>query len=135
MSIYLLDTNVISDIVADDPRVRAKLAAAAPDRVAVPTIVVGEVRFGILKMADGAKRRQLEAKTLSVLRALAIEPVPVEAADHYARVKMYRRSAGTSMDENDLWIAATALALGAVVVTRDKDYTGTPNLLIEDWTK
>ena len=39
------------------------------------------------------------------------------------------------MDENDLWIAATALALGATLVTRDSDFSGTPGLVIEDWTK
>ncbi len=39
------------------------------------------------------------------------------------------------MDENDLWIAATALSLGATLVTRDSDYEGIEGLQIEDWSK
>ena len=34
------------------------------------------------------------------------------------------------VDENDLWIAATALALGATLVTRDTDFNGIEGLMI-----
>jgi predicted nucleic acid-binding protein len=39
------------------------------------------------------------------------------------------------MDENDLWIASTAIALGAVLITRDSDFSQVPDLKIEDWTQ
>ncbi len=38
------------------------------------------------------------------------------------------------MDENDLWIAACAFSLGAVLVSRDNDFRNIPDLVIEDWT-
>ena len=38
------------------------------------------------------------------------------------------------LDENDLWIAATAAALAATLVTRDKDFTRVPGLIAGDWT-
>jgi predicted nucleic acid-binding protein len=38
------------------------------------------------------------------------------------------------MDDNDLWIAATALAEGAILVTRDKDFSRFPSLALQDWT-
>lgn len=38
------------------------------------------------------------------------------------------------MDENDLWIAATALVLGAVLVTRDSDFRNITGLSVENWT-
>ena len=38
------------------------------------------------------------------------------------------------MDESDLWIAATAIAIGAIVVTRDQDFRPIGGLMIEDWT-
>ena len=69
-----------------------------------------------------------------MLTSLEGEPVPVSAAEHYARIKRAREQAGTPMDENDLWIAATALAINAVLVTRDADFMGVPGLAIEDWT-
>jgi predicted nucleic acid-binding protein len=42
---------------------------------------------------------------------------------------------GLSLDDNDLWIAATALSLPAVLVSRDTDFTRIPTLHLEDWTK
>jgi tRNA(fMet)-specific endonuclease VapC len=62
------------------------------------------------------------------------EPVPVAAGQLYADLKHRMRRSGTPLDENDLWIAATALALGAVLVTSDSDFSRVPALVIEDWT-
>ena len=62
------------------------------------------------------------------------EHVPFGAGDVYARVKRQRERVGLPMDENDLWIAATALALGAVLVSRDADFKNVTGLTVEDWT-
>jgi predicted nucleic acid-binding protein len=40
---------------------------------------------------------------------------------------------GLVLDENDLWIAATALVLGAVLVTRDLDFQAIECLVVESW--
>ncbi len=44
-------------------------------------------------------------------------------------LKVARQQRGLTLDENDLWVAATALALGATLVTRDGDFSGIPGLL------
>jgi len=44
-------------------------------------------------------------------------------------------NAECQLDENDLWIAATARALGAIVVTTDSDFQRVSGLQIEDWTQ
>jgi predicted nucleic acid-binding protein len=41
---------------------------------------------------------------------------------------------GTPLDENDLWIAATARALDAAVVTTDSDFQRVSGIQKEDWT-
>ena len=76
----------------------------------------------------------MEANADVAFRAAPCEPVPAGAADHYARLKLACKAAGAALDENDLWIAATAAALGATLVTRDKDFTRVPGLTIDDWT-
>jgi len=64
----------------------------------------------------------------------ACEPVPASAGDHYGRIKLDGQRKGAALDENDLWIAATALALGATLISRDTDFQEIDGLAIEDWT-
>jgi predicted nucleic acid-binding protein len=61
------------------------------------------------------------------------EPVPERAGDLYAAVKLARQQRGLSLDENDLWVAATALALGATLVSRDNDFKSIDGLPIVAW--
>ena len=62
------------------------------------------------------------------LAVFRCEPVPERAGDYYAAVKLTRQQRGLTLDENDLWVAATALALGATLVSRDRDFGGIESL-------
>ena len=53
----------------------------------------------------------------------------MRAGDIYAGLKLAQRR-GLVLDENDLWVAATALALGAALVSRDSDFAGIDGLQI-----
>jgi predicted nucleic acid-binding protein len=129
--IYLLDTNAISDLMRADPRIDSWIAGLAPgDRVITCTIVRGEIPFGIARLPTGKRRTELEETGLQFLNAFRCEPIPERAADFYADLKLARRQAGLGLDENDLWVAATALALGAGLVTRDGDFAGIPGLSV-----
>jgi predicted nucleic acid-binding protein len=86
------------------------------------TIVRGEVLFGIFRLPEGKRRTQLEAAARKFLDGIPCEGLPQEAADMYAKLKSAQQRAGLPLDENDLWIAATAMALGATVVSRDSDF-------------
>ncbi|HEY2589676.1 MAG TPA: PIN domain-containing protein, partial [Tepidisphaeraceae bacterium] len=94
----------------------------------------GEILFGLGRLAPGRRRTDLEQKAQQIFAVLACEPVPPTAAEHYATVKLTRGSKGLSLDENDLWIAAVALSLGATLVSRDSDVRGISGLTVEDWT-
>jgi len=54
--------------------------------------------------------------------------VPKRAGDIYPSVKLARQQRGLALDKNDLWVAATAIALGAVLVSRDTDFAETDGL-------
>jgi predicted nucleic acid-binding protein len=45
-------------------------------------------------------------------------------------VVLARQQRGLTLDENDLWVAATALALGATLVSRDNDFAGIDGLAV-----
>lgn len=132
---YLLDTNAISDLVSEHPRITARLASLpGGDRVFTCAIVHGEVLFGLGRLPVGKRRTTLEQKTAGVMAGLPSEAIPAAAAEAYARVKLTRQRSGLALDENDCWIAATALALGATIVSRDSDLLRIDGLAVEDWS-
>jgi tRNA(fMet)-specific endonuclease VapC len=132
---YLLDTNAFSDLMRKRPEVLARLSAlVAADTVAICTVVRGEILYGIQKLPTGARRDQLLQQAIPLFAGLPCETIPEDAADRYAAVKIAREQRGLVLDENDLWIAATALALGAVLVTRDGDFQAVEGLVVQNWT-
>jgi predicted nucleic acid-binding protein len=121
--IFLLDTNAISALMREDARMASWLSSVRPDdRLVTCTIARGEILFGLGRLAQGRRRAELEAKAQRLFAALPCEPVPPVAADHYASVKLAQQRRGVSLDENDLWMAATALAMRATLVSSDSDF-------------
>ena len=106
----------------------------SPHRVVICSVVRGEIRYGIERLLHGKRRQELEAKAAKIFAILPCEPVPEVAGDHYANIKVIRQRKGLALDENDLWIAATALSLGAVLISRDSDFQQIDGLAVEDWT-
>ncbi len=100
------------------------------DRVVTCAIVRGEVLFGIARLPPGRRRTELEETGRLLLDSVHCEPVPKRAGDFYASVKLTRQRRGLPLDENDLWVAATALALGATLVSRDRDFGGIDGLRV-----
>jgi tRNA(fMet)-specific endonuclease VapC len=64
------------------------------------------------------------------LDAFYCEAIPAQAANLYAAIKLARQRKGLTLDENDLWIAATALALNAALVSHDADFSGIDGLVV-----
>jgi predicted nucleic acid-binding protein len=135
--LILLDTNVLSELVKPqpDPRVVnwARRTAAA---LAVPTIAVAEMAFGIEKLVEGRRRDEL----LDALRRLVSEfadrlfDFNVSAAWAYGRILAAARRAGRPMALPDALIAAIAHANGCALATRNvKDFAATGLQLVDPW--
>jgi predicted nucleic acid-binding protein len=129
----ILDTNAISDLMRDHPQLKSHISQY-PDLIATSVAAVGEVRYGLSRLPIGKKRNDLEARAQSILSALRIEPITEPVADSYGRLKATLESQGLNADDNDLWIAATALTTGALVVTRDHVFSQVPSLQVADWS-
>jgi tRNA(fMet)-specific endonuclease VapC len=134
MPAYLLDTNAISDIMMDHPRIKIQVAAHS-GHYATSAIARGEIRYGLERLPIGKRRTTLEQKAAAVLAAMPCEPVTESAADTYGVIRRETEAKGVTLGDNDLWIAATALTLGAIVVSRDQGFRHVPGLLVEDWTQ
>jgi predicted nucleic acid-binding protein len=129
--IYLLDTNAISALMRAESRMATWLSSVrADDRVVICTIARGEILFGLGRLAQGRRRAELEAKAQNLFAALVCEAIPSAAGDFYANLKIARWSRGLPLDENDLWMAATALAINATLVSRDSDLQGIEGLAV-----
>jgi len=132
---YLLDTSACSALMKEDPKVINKLQTLPEvDTLVICPIVRGQILFGISILPEGRKRQDLHEKAEKIFASMDCISVSEGASDYYAAVKLKRRKQGLTMEENDLWIAATALALGAVLVTADHDFYKIDGLTIEDWT-
>jgi predicted nucleic acid-binding protein len=122
----LLDTSVF--IARESGRALDK--ARLPERSAVSVVTVGELRWGVLMAVDDEVRsRRLD--TLS--GATRLDPVPIDetVAAAWALLHQRLKAAGTKMEINDSWIAATALAHRWPVVTQDDGFpTGIPELMV-----
>ena len=86
--------------------------------------------FELERLVPGRRRTELEEKAKNLLAVLPCEPVPPSAGDRYARLKATQQRRGLSLDENDLWIAATAFVMNAAIVSRDTDFHIIENLMV-----
>jgi predicted nucleic acid-binding protein len=119
MPAALLDTNAVSDLMRDHPKVKAR-TAQHPGPITSSVVAVGEIRYGLNRLPPGRKRSDLEARATNILAALRIEPVTEVIDEAYGRLKASLEALGLVAEDNDLWIAATAFALGSVLVSRDQ---------------
>ena len=136
MNKYLLDTSTCSLLMQDNSRVKGRLdSLTESDYHFTCPIVKGEIFFGIVRLPDGKRRQDLERRANELFATVPCDPIPDTVADVYAQIKIASQEQGISLGECDLWIAATALTLDAILVTSDSDYqriTGV-GLRLEDW--
>ena len=136
MTKYLLETSTWSALMKDAPAVKERLKSLSEsDYLFTCPIVKGEILFGIVRLPAGKKQRDLLQKANELFAQIPCDPIPENVADLYAKIKVAAKRQGTPLDECDLWIAATALALDTILVTSDSDYgrIAELGLRLENW--
>ena len=128
---YLLDTNILSDLVRHPQGLIARhIERVGEDQIATSVIVAAELRFGVAKL--GAAR--LAAQVETVLGPMMILPFEPPADRVYGEIRVRLERAGTPIGANDLFIAAHAVALGRILVTAyEKEFTRVAGLRCENW--
>lgn len=135
----VLDTNVLSELMraAPHPAVLAWTAAQPRPTLYTTSINRAEILYGIEALPDGRRRTALEAAAQAMFDedlAGHLLPFDGEAAAHYARIVVGRRAGGTPIEAFDALIAATALATGAAIATRDAGgFAGCGLTVIDPW--
>jgi toxin FitB len=118
---FLVDANVLSEPTKPTPSsgVVAWLKQHEGDFVVDP-VIIGELRFGILLLSSGARRRRLENWFAAVVRNIQCLPWEVETGFRWAELLASLRRSGKAMPIKDSLVAATALVHGLTVVTRNR---------------
>ena len=118
--IYLVDANVLSEPTkqAADSRVVAWLNANESNLI-VDSIIIGELRIGILALPRGRKRDRLEQWYETVVETIDCTPWDVTISRRWAALVVELRRKGETVPLLDGMIAATALQHDLVVATRN----------------
>jgi tRNA(fMet)-specific endonuclease VapC len=110
---YLLDTNIISDLVRNPAgQATQRLLAVGDENVCTSIIVASEPRYGCAK--GSAK---LQERVEEVLAAIPVLPLEVPADVEYGVIRAQLEGRGQPIGHNDLLIAAHACMLGTTLVT------------------
>lgn len=120
----ILDTNIVIHLIRNN-EVASRIDAAfqirhRSDRPLISVVSIGECLSLARQFKWGAAKRQDLEALLREFLVVGIDTRPV--LDRFGEFHAYTRSIGRTLSDNDLWIAATAAATGARLVTTDHDF-------------
>jgi len=131
--IYVLDTNVIlaylrKHSIWDSIELQLGIFETESD-VYIPAVVIGELRsLAVQNKWGSSRKRELE---IFVKEFMVIDFITEEIINSYAEIDAFSQGrleekpftgSSRNMGKNDLWIAATAIVLNAILITTDKDF-------------
>src|SRR5262249_32864686 len=121
-----LDTNRLTDLFQGDNALAAWLETC--EEVWIPLVVLAEMKAGFYGGTQQQQNEILMRKLLSKATVGVLLPGR-ETAEHYARLFVQLKRAGTPIPDNDLWIAGLALEHDLLLITRDRHFRSIPQLL------
>ena len=125
---YLLDTNIIIALFANEAIVKTNLAQVA--EVFIPSIGIGELYYGARKSGRLQENLARVDEFVTNNRVLGCDG---ETARRYGEVKNKLRLRGHPLPENDIWIASLALQYDLTLATRDAHFQEVENLPVIAW--
>jgi len=128
---YLLDTNILSDLIRN-PQGKAarRIAKAGEENICTSIIVAAELRYGCAKSGSARLRKAVD----DLLSEIDVLPFEAPADADYGVIRASLESAGTPIGGNDLLIAAHAKSLGAIVVTANmQEFRRVGGVKAENW--
>ena len=125
---YLLDTNIVIALFANDSGVLRQLSAAS--QIFIPSIVLGELYYGANKSAH-SKSNRIHIDNFALKSVVLV--CDTDTARHYGQIKDHLRAKGNPIPENDIWIAAIAKQYRLTLVSRDKHFQVIKEIKMEQW--
>jgi tRNA(fMet)-specific endonuclease VapC len=102
--------------------------------VAIAAITASELLHGVHRAVEPSQRNRREAFVERLLSDLPLIPFDLVVARVHARLSAELAAKGSSIGAHDLLIAATAVAVGYDVATRDeRSFPRVPGLAVLRW--
>lgn len=129
---YLVDTNICIYIKNHRPaEVLARFSKLPPGKVAMSAITYGELCFGAEKSSKPKESRHILEHLIALIPVL---PLDETVSTHYGKIRQHLQASGKLIGNNDLWIAAHALANKLILVTNNvAEFERVPGLRVENW--
>ena len=133
MTRYLLDTNILSDLIRNPQgSIFKRIGQVGEQSVCTSLVVAAELRYGAAKRGSA----KLTAQVAMVLSVLEVLPLDQPVDEQYAMARNRLESLGQPIGGNDLLIASQALALGYIVVTdNEREFRRVQGLKVENWLR
>ena len=113
-------------------RIIEKISEKSPSDLAVSLITYAEICYGIEKSPH--KKKERKEKLNSIISVLDIIQMDIQAAHHYAKIRVYLEKLGTVISERDVQIASIAQSRNLILVTHNViEFRRIPDLHVEDW--
>ena len=128
---YLLDTNIISDLVRHPDGMAARcISEIEPKLIFTSIIVASELRYGCAKKGSS----KLLARVEQLLSVIPVLPLDLPSDARYGAIRADLEATGQPIGMNDLLIAAHAQALGLTLVTDNvREFNRVQGLNVENW--
>jgi len=129
---YLLDTNICIYIRQKRPdEVLRRFQRLRPGEAVLSVITYGELLYGAAK---SKQRREALERLRELILLLPALSLPETAAEAYGKIRAELGSKCQMIGNNDLWIAAHAVAAGLILVTNnEREFRRVPGLKIQNW--
>ena len=129
---FMLDTSICVDLIRGRREtLLRKMKQFAVDEIAISSITLAELQYGVEKSANPAKHSSLLADFCAPLEIL---PFDDEDAEHYGQIRAALERAGTSIGPLDMLIAAHAVSVGCTLVTNnEREFSRVDGLTVENW--
>jgi hypothetical protein len=134
----VLDTCVLSEPLKPipEPKVIEWLDDQVADTLYISAVTCAELRFGVLRLPESKRKKDLAARVARVLDLFNDRTLPFDAraAEHLAQIAARIQKFGKNAKAPDAYIAATAAAHGFAVATRNvKDFEPFGVKVINPW--
>ncbi|MGA7852292.1 MAG: type II toxin-antitoxin system VapC family toxin [Candidatus Acidiferrales bacterium] len=129
---FLLDTDICIYIRQEQPEeVLRRFRKLRPGEAAVSVITFGELLYGANKSTQRAAALERLREFVDLLPAL---PMPEAAAEAYGAIRADLEAKGKMIGNNDLWIAAHALASDLTLVSNNiQEFRRVHGLKLQNW--